>query len=80
MKQLRRICGSFVLLLALSITAFAGEINSPGIAGETASPPIAGETQTPPGETQTPPGDTQTPGIAGDILGPGVNFLLSIFF
>jgi hypothetical protein len=75
MKQLRRICGSFVLLLALSITAFAGETQTPPLPGETHSPPDAGETQTP-GMA----GETQTPGIAGDMLGPGFNFLLSIFF
>jgi hypothetical protein len=87
MKQLRQICGTFVLVLALSITAFAGDISTPGIAGETQTPPCApGETASPPcvaGETQGPPsvaGETQGPGIAGDILGPGLNFLLSIFY
>ena len=87
MKQLRRICGSFVLLLALSMTAFPGDISTPGITGETQTPPCApGETNSPPcipGETHTPPsaaGELQTPGVAGDILGPGLNFLLSILY
>ena len=87
MKQLRRICGSFVLLLALSMTAFPGDISTPGITGQTETPPCApGETASPPcvaGETNGPPyvaGEINTPGIAGDILGPGLNFLLSILY
>ncbi len=78
MKQLPRICGSFVLLLALSISAFPGETNTPPCdPGETNSPPcVAGETHTPPSVA----GELQTPGIAGDILGPGLNFLLDILY
>lgn len=70
MKHLRRICGGFLLVIALSIPAFAGE---------TLTPP--GETSTPPGETQTPPGETNAPpGITGDILGPGFDLIISILF
>jgi hypothetical protein len=48
MKHLRRICASFVLLLALSMSVFAGDISTPGVAGETQTPPgIAGELLTP---------------------------------
>lgn len=68
MKHLRRICGGFLLVIALSIPAFAGETATPP--GETASPP--GQTQTPPGETNSPPG------ITGDILGPGISLIISI--
>ena len=47
MKHLRRICVGFLLVIALSIPAFAGE---------TSCPP--GQTETPPGETHSPPGIT----------------------
>ena len=47
MKHLRRICGGFFLVLALSIHAFAGEIPStdkpaPSVAGDISCPGIAG--------------------------------------
>ena len=92
MKNLRKICAAFVLVMALSITAFAGEIStpggpqeSPGVTGETQFPGITGQQESPgiTGETQSPPGvtgDVQFPGITGDILMPGMSVLFSLIF
>ncbi len=68
MKHLRRIGGGFLLVIALSI---------PALAGETACPP--GETHTPPGQTETPPGETNSPpGITGDALTHSLSLIISI--
>ena len=75
MKQLRRLCISLVLLLALSITAFAGDVSTPGVFGDISTPGVAGDVSTP-GIA----GDISTPGIAGDILTPGLSMFLSILF
>jgi hypothetical protein len=47
MKHLRRICGGFFLVLALSIPALAGDIHTtdtpaPAVAGDISCPGIAG--------------------------------------
>ena len=42
MKHLRRICGGFLLVVALSIPAFAGETNGPpGITGDILGPGLS---------------------------------------
>ena len=78
MKHLQRIGAGFLLIIALSIPALAGNTQGPGNPGETQTPP--GETQTPPcitGETACPPGETQGASITGDILGPGLISLIA---
>ena len=81
MKHLRRICGGFLLVIALSIPAFAGETQTPpghtetppGVTGPQESPGVAGDISTP-GVA----GEMSTPGVLGDILTPGLNLLISI--
>lgn len=85
MKHLRRTCAGFFLLLALSMTAFAGDITNPPVAGEINIPGVAGDMGTPPvaGGMSTPSveGDIPSPpGVTGDILTPGINLLVSILF
>ncbi len=67
MKYLRRICAGFLLILALSIPALAGDIASPGF---TDGP------QESPGATD--PGETQGPGYLGDISSPGIAIILAL--
>lgn len=75
MKTLRRFGALLVLLVVLSVTAFAGETNSPPCTpGEVNSPPCTapGETSAPPGEGQmlgnsTNPGEMQTPPLSGVV-------------
>jgi hypothetical protein len=80
MKQLRQLCIGFVLILALSIPAFAGDIPSPGVTGQipyrvtgdlpygvTGNMPTGVTGEMPLGITgQIPGGDT------GHIPGPGI--------
>jgi hypothetical protein len=81
MKQLLRICAGLILVLALSLPAFAGEILTPPVAGPQESPGVMGPQESPgfagdmgaPGLT----GDIQAPGFMGDIGCPG---LLAAFF
>ncbi len=64
MKHLRQICLGFFLILALSITAFAGEISTPGFTdGPQESPGVTGPQESP-GVT----GDITCPGFTGEIL------------
>ena len=58
MKQLLRICAGLILVLALSLPAFAGPQESPGITGPQESPGLTG--------------DIQAPGFTGDIPFPGL--------
>jgi hypothetical protein len=72
MKNLRQICLGLSLILALSASAFAGDILTPGFtAGPQESPGITGDILTP-GIT----GNISTPGITGDMLTPGVVSLI----
>jgi hypothetical protein len=48
MKNFRRLCFAIVLAAMLSVSAFAGETQTPPCADP-------GQLETPPGETQTPP-------------------------
>jgi hypothetical protein len=75
MKHLRRLGGGLLLVLALSIPAFAGEVDTPGIAGEIETPGLTGDTQ----ETPT-PGDMHTPGLVGEIGIPGLSLILATLF
>ena len=75
MTNLRTICLGFLLILALSATAFAGDIGCPGIDGPQESPGITGPQESP-GLT----GDIQAPGFAGDIPFPGIDLLVEILF
>ena len=83
MKQLLRFCAGLILVLALSLPAFAGEIptppagpqESPGVTGPQESPGFTGDVQFPGVD-----GQTQTPGITGDVLFPGLlSALFSLF-
>lgn len=92
MKNLRQICLGLSLILALSMSAFAGdihipgrtcaagEIGCPGITGPQESPGITGEIGTPgiTGNISTPgiTGNISTPGFTGDILTPGIVSLI----
>ena len=58
MKHLRQLCLGLFLVLALSIPAFGGDINTPGIAGDIPCPGVTG--------------DIGTPGVTGHIPCPGV--------
>ena len=65
MKTIKAICTMTVLVLSLSVSAYAGEISSPGItthSGEISSPGIT---------STTPPGDIGTPGVT-DITSESV--------
>jgi hypothetical protein len=67
MKSMKAICTATILALALTMPAYAGDINSPGVAA--------------PGGTQTPgvAGDIHTPGVTGDVGTPGLwDFLLAV--
>jgi hypothetical protein len=72
MKTLKAICTAAVLALALSVTAYAGDIQTPGLMGDISTPGI---TQTLPG-----PGDIGSPGLAspapGDVSTPGLTAIL----
>jgi hypothetical protein len=74
MKTLKAICTAAVLALALSVTAYAADIHTPGLtaAGEIGTP---GATQPAPA-----PGDIETPGVAspapGDVSTPGLTAVL----
>ena len=72
MKTLKAICTAAILALALSVPAYAGDMQTPGCAnpGDISTP---GETTAAPGDidspavTSTDPGDIGSPGFA-DIL------------
>jgi hypothetical protein len=56
MKHLRQLAVAFVLTIALTVNAFAGELQTPPCAS-----PLPGELQTPPCVTyQLPPDDSET--------------------
>jgi hypothetical protein len=85
MKNLRKFCAGFVLVIALSITAFGGVIECPVAADGTAeSPGVAGDVQFPgiTGDTQFPgvAGDMQFPLITGEIGFPGLTALFALLF
>jgi len=85
MKHLRQICAGLILVLALSLPVFAGDIPSPpGAPGDISTPGVAGETQFPgvTGQQESPgvAGDVQFPGITGEIGMPGLLFALFFFF
>lgn len=76
MKKLRRICAGLILTLALTLTAFGGEItNPPGPMGDTQFPGVAGETQFPGAG-----GEIGFPGVAGEIGFPGLGLLFALLF
>lgn len=60
MKRIRQFCAAMALTLALTLSAFAGEMQTPSV---TTPPPPASAT-----------GDIPFPGItaAGDMAGPGL--------
>jgi hypothetical protein len=72
MKTLKAICTAAVLAVALSVTAYAGDIHTPGLTGDISTP---GVTQPPPA-----PEDIGSPGVAspapGDIETPGLTAIL----
>jgi|SRR5918912_1669047 hypothetical protein len=91
MKQLRQICAGLILTLALSLTAFGGDIQN-GVAGDTQFPGATGQQESPgftgimdtpsvAGQTQTPgiAGETQFPGVTGEMPFPGVTGLGLLF-
>jgi hypothetical protein len=65
MKHFRQVCLGLFLLLAFSIPAFAGDMQTPGVTG-TIECGVAG--QMPTGIT----GDIPGPGVTGDIGTPGI--------
>ena len=75
MNHLRQLCIGFVLVLALSIPAFAGEIECGLTDGPQESSGIAGDIPCP-GVT----GQIECPGIMGEIECPGLSLLLSLLF
>ncbi len=79
MEYLRRICLGFFLVLALSIPAFAGDVQAPAltcVAGEIGCPGATGPQESP-GVT----GPQESPGFTGEILTPGlVSLVLSGIF
>lgn len=79
MKYLRQICLGFFLLLALSIPAFAGDVQAPArtcVAGEIGCPGATGPQESP-GVT----GPQESSGITGEILTPGlVSLVLAAIF
>lgn len=79
MKYLRQICLGFFLLLALSIPAFAGDVQAPAltcVAGEIGCPGATGPQESP-GVT----GPQESSGITGEILTPGlVSVVLAAIF
>jgi hypothetical protein len=92
MKQLLRICAGLILVLALSLPAFAGEIltppagpqESPGFAGDIQNPPLADGPQESPGLTGEIPcpgvtGEMPGAGVAGGIEMPGLSLLAALF-
>jgi hypothetical protein len=83
MKQLRQFCLIFLMALALSIPAFAGDMQN-GVTGETQFPGITGDMSGPgvTGDVLMPgiAGDMQFPSITGDIGFPGIIHLLMSLF
>jgi hypothetical protein len=95
MKHLRRICGGLLMLLALSLTAFAGDMGCPGDMGQPqtqpssnatpsqSSPAVDGEMGAPckAGDMGAPckEGDMGNP-LAGEIGFPVTEILISILF
>jgi hypothetical protein len=95
MKHLRRICGGLLMLLALSLTAFAGDMGCLGNMGQPqtqtssnatqsqSSSAVDGEMGAPckAGEMGAPckEGDIQNP-LAGEIGYPVTQILISILF
>jgi hypothetical protein len=66
MKTIKAICTMTVLVLSLSVSAYAGEISSPGItthSGEISSPGITATTA---------PGEIGTPGVTDEITSESV--------
>ncbi|HKS29220.1 MAG TPA: hypothetical protein VJS44_15435 [Pyrinomonadaceae bacterium] len=59
MKSVRRLCGAFILTLALNFSAFAGDVQFPGV------------TSPPPDQQTSAPGDIQLPSATGEIQTPG---------
>ncbi|MDT4896939.1 MAG: hypothetical protein QOH25_2016 [Acidobacteriota bacterium] len=79
MKHLRQLCLVFLMALALSIPAFAGEMGAPGVTG-TIECGLTGDIQNGIAGDMPAPGDGHSPGFTGDIGMPGiVQFLLSLF-
>lgn len=78
MKHLRQIFLGFSLVLALSVPAFAGDVQAPArtcVVGDISCPGIA-DPQESPGVT----GNISTPGITGEILTPGISLILAALF
>jgi hypothetical protein len=80
MKNFRRFCGLILLVAAFTVSAFAGETQSPPCTnpGEMNSPPCAalGEVQTPGAAIV---GDTQGPSAPGNTQGPTFTWAAILF-
>jgi hypothetical protein len=65
MKKLQQFCAAVVLTLALTLSAFAGDISCPGVIDQ------------PPPQQSSATGEMGAPGASatGDILTPGVSAL-----
>jgi len=73
MKQLKQFCAAALLTMAIGITAFAGDIQSPGYT----EPPPPGDIQSPTATTPV-PGEMGTPGVTSTI-DPVSQFTLDLF-
>jgi hypothetical protein len=66
MKHLRQLCGGLLLVLALSIPAFAGNVHTPGFTEDTQESPV--------------PGDMHTPGLVEEMEMPVLSLILATLF
>ena len=78
MKRLKAICTAAIVALALSVPAYAGEINTPGYTSPAPGTPVvtepaSGEISSP-GVASTSPGDAETAGLVELLLA-----IISIF-
>ena len=74
MKQLKQFCATAVLMMAIGVTAFAGDIQSPSMTS--APPPPPGDISSP-AAASTAPGDISTPGITS-TTDPLTEFTLAL--
>ena len=75
MKHLRQLCAGFVLVLALSIPAFAGDMETTSVPGTIDCPGITGDIPCP-----SVTGQVECPGIMGEIECPGLSLFLTLLF
>jgi hypothetical protein len=73
MKTLKAICTAAILALALSVTAYAGDIHTPGLTGEISTPSVP-QPSPAPGDigstdlTSPASGEVSTPGLTAILL------------